>query len=212
MAYRSTSLVRSLSSPFASNRTVDLFFYSTEDTQGEIEAAGYFRDPRLRPGDLVIVSYTQGTQLPQTRLYNVAAVAGGIANLVNAKPDTLVLSGNTGTTSIPAGATRYATHGLVNTSQSLVYVPAGRRGRFRNLRVITPGAPGAGESYTFTLQKLFSDTALTCAIGPGGNEAADLAKSVLFEANERWSIKVASSAGAAALSNILYSMLFDAID
>lgn len=126
---------------------------------------------------------------------------------------TLVFAGNSGTTSIPAAATRYATIGLVNTAASLVYVPAGRKGRFRNLRIITPSAPGAGESWTFTLQKLFSDTVLTCTIsGAGVNSATDLVNSVAFEANERWSLKIVSSANAPALSSVLFSLSFEAID
>jgi hypothetical protein len=123
-----------------------------------------------------------------------------------------VVSGNSGTSSIPAGSTRYFTGGIVGAAASLVYVPAGRRGRFRNLRIITPGAPGSGESYTFTLQKLFSDTALTCTIGPSVNQGSDLANSVLFEANERWSIKAVTSAGAAELGNILFSILFETME
>ncbi|MGX5775448.1 hypothetical protein [Methylorubrum zatmanii] len=123
-----------------------------------------------------------------------------------------VISGNTGTTIISAGTTRFFTPGLVGTSASLVYAPAGRRGRFRNLRIVTPGAPGAGASWAFTLQNLTSDTALTCTVGAGVNQASDLINSVMFEANERWSLKVTASAGAADLQNALFSMLFEGVD
>lgn len=123
-----------------------------------------------------------------------------------------VLAGNTGTAVIPAGATRYFTPGLVGTSASLVYMPAGRRGRFRNLRIVTPAGPGAGASWTFTLQNLTTDTSLSCTVGPGTNQASDLVNSAVFEAADRWSLKVVASAGAADLSNALFSMLFEGLD
>ncbi|MCP1550723.1 MULTISPECIES: hypothetical protein [Methylorubrum] len=124
-----------------------------------------------------------------------------------------VVSGNSGTTPVPAGTTRYFTNALVGINAALAYVPAGRAGRFKNLRVITGGAPGANQTYKFTLEKLFSDTALTCTIsGSGSNQASDLVNSVEFAAGERWSIKVEASAGAPDASNILFSMLFEATD
>ncbi|CAO4145496.1 hypothetical protein [Methylorubrum extorquens] len=124
-----------------------------------------------------------------------------------------VVSGNCGATGIPAGVTRYFAHGIVAVAASQAYQPAGRRGRFSKLRVATPGPPGAGETWMITLQKLFSDTALTCTIsGSGSNDASDLVNSVLFEASDRWSLKVVSSAGATGTNCILFSMLFEAID
>lgn len=124
-----------------------------------------------------------------------------------------VIAGNSAFTSIPTGATRYFTDGKVSGAPSEVYVPAGRRGRFSNLRAITQGAPGSGQSWTFTLQKLFSDTALTCTIsGSGSNQASDLANTVDFEATDRWCIKVVSSGGAPATTSIGFSMLFLGLD
>lgn len=125
----------------------------------------------------------------------------------------LVFSGSAGTTGIPAGVTRYFTAGSVQTTWSLCYQPAGRRGRFSKLRVATPGPPGAGESWTITLQKLFSDTVLSCTItGTGSNSGADLVNSVPFEADDRWCLKIVSSAGAAPTNAVLFSMVFEAID
>ncbi|CAO4162806.1 DUF2793 domain-containing protein [Methylorubrum populi] len=124
-----------------------------------------------------------------------------------------VVAGNSGPGSVPAGVARYFTNALISGYQSEVYAAAGRRGRFRQLRVVTQGAPGAGQSWTFTLQKLFSDTALTCTIaGSGSNQAADLTNSVVFEAADRWCLKVVSSSGATATTNILFSLLFDNLD
>ncbi|UYW30373.1 hypothetical protein [Methylorubrum extorquens] len=118
-----------------------------------------------------------------------------------------MISGNSGPTDFPAGTTRYFTHALVGFSQSQVYTPAGRRIRLSNLRVVGPQAPGWGQSWKFTLQKLFSDTALTCTIsGTGSNQATDATNSVIFEPNDRWSLRADMSAGAASLSSVLFSM------
>lgn len=124
-----------------------------------------------------------------------------------------VISGNSGLGTVPAGATRYFSAGVMEAAAALVWVPAGRRGRFRNLRVYTTAAPGAGQSWTLTLQNLSSDTALTCVIsGSGSNTASDMLNSVVFEPGDRWSIKVVSSAGAPATSSIAFSVLFEGLD
>ncbi|CAO4137970.1 hypothetical protein [Methylorubrum extorquens] len=121
-----------------------------------------------------------------------------------------VVAGNSGPTVIPAGATRFLTNSLVSPNAFNVYVLAGRRGIFRNLRVVGVDTPGPGQTVKFTLQKLFSDTALTCTMA-NGNAASDLVNSVLFEAGDRWSIKAETSAGANALSNYLFTMDFEVL-
>ena len=78
---------------------------------------------------------------------------------------------------------------------------------------MTQGAPGAGESWTFTLQNLVTDTALTCTIsGAGSNQAADLVNSAVFDADQRWCLKMVSSSGARPTTNILFSLLFEGLD
>ena len=78
---------------------------------------------------------------------------------------------------------------------------------------MTQGAPGAGERWTFTLQKRFADTALTCTIsGADATQAADLVNRAVFEGSDRWCLKIASSGGAAATANILFSLLFEGLD
>lgn len=124
-----------------------------------------------------------------------------------------VIRGNSGPTSIPAGATRYLGIGVVGGSPSDVWVAAGRRGRLSNLRVITQAAPGDGQSWTFTIQKLFADTALTCSIaGTGTNMGTDLTRTVDFEATDRLCIKVVATSGAPATSAIAFSLDFLALD
>ncbi|CAO4163699.1 hypothetical protein [Methylorubrum populi] len=124
-----------------------------------------------------------------------------------------VIRGNSGPANIPAGATRYLGIGLVGGSQSDVWIAASRRGRLSNLRVITQAAPGDGQSWTFTVQKLFTDTALTCSIaGSGTNMGTDLTRSADFEASDRLCIKMVSSSGAPATSAIAFSLDFLALD
>ena len=124
-----------------------------------------------------------------------------------------VIAGNSGSGTVTAGTTRYFTNALVGGHPSEVYAAASRRGRFRHLRIETPSAPGAGQSWTFTLQKLLTDTVLTCSIsGAGSNQAADLVNSVVFESTDRWCLKIVSSGGAAATTNILFSLLFEGLD
>lgn len=121
-----------------------------------------------------------------------------------------VVTGNSGPLTVPAGSIRYFTHGLLGGNAFSVYVLAGRRGTFRNLRIVCADSPGSGQSIKFTLQKLFSDTALTCTITTG-NAGSDLVNSVLFEAGERWSIKVETSAGASVLSNYVFAMDYEVL-
>jgi hypothetical protein len=155
-----------------------------------------------------------------TLVHGPGLILPGIANIVtyqrlDGRPlvHKLIVAGNSGSGAIPPGETRYLVHGLIGGHQSNVYVPAGRRGRFSNLRCVGPSAPGDGQSWRFTLQKLFTDTALSCAItGSVSNQAADTANSVIFEAGDRWCIKAVSSPGANGTNCILFSMDFEVLD
>ncbi|MDF1598907.1 DUF2793 domain-containing protein [Mesorhizobium sp. YIM 152430] len=124
--------------------------------------------------------------------------AGGIA---------MPIMGNSGS-SVSAGQTRFLTPGLNGSGQPAVYVPVPVAGRFRALTCVTGGSPGIGESWTFTLQKLFSDTALTTTIPAGSNQGVDAINEVQFNAQERWCLKMVASPGAANSGNVLFSLLF----
>lgn len=123
-----------------------------------------------------------------------------------------VIAGNIGDNVIDGGATRYFSHGLFGGHQSEACLPVGRRGRFRHLRIATHQAPGAGQRWVFTLQKLFADTALTCTISGEARDAADLVNGVEFEEHEHWCVKVVSSAGANFTVNVLFSLVFENLD
>jgi hypothetical protein len=110
--------------------------------------------------------------------------------------------------SVTAGQTRYLWPGLNGASAPEVYLPVPTAGSFSGLTVVTSGAPGAGQSWTITLQRLFSDTALTCTIGPGTNQASDMTHVVTFAAGERWCLKIVASADAAASGSVLFSLKF----
>ena len=127
-------------------------------------------------------------------------------------PTGQVIAGNIGDNAVHAGVTRYFSHALFGGHPSEVCLPVGRRGRFKHLRILTQQAPGAGQHWTFTLQKLFGDTALTCTISGDAKEAADLVNGVVFEGHEHWCIKVVASAGAHFTVNVLFSLFFENLD
>ena len=187
-------------------------------------------------GIAATVSYRSSQQETEKALAGVGRTSGVTLSQINDLADAQVRAGNfgrrgareiatvyagsgrvgpenSGPVSVTAGMVRYFTHGLLQTAASLVYVGAGRRGRFRNLRVVSPGVPGTDQSWKFTLQNLFTDTALTCTIsGAGSNQAQDLVNSAIFAAADRWSIKVEASAGANPLTSILFSLDFEVLD
>jgi len=71
----------------------------------------------------------------------------------------------------------------------------------RNLRAHATGAPGAGESYAYTLRKNGADTALTCTISDSATDGADTANAVAASAGDRICNKLVTSAGAAVVKH-----------
>lgn len=110
---------------------------------------------------------------------------------------------------VAAGATKYFVHALLDATNSNVYIPLPEAGSFSNMTISSDAAPGVGQTYVFTLQKLNSDTALTCTIsGNASNQASDSTHSVVYAAGNIWSIKVVVSGGATAIASILFGMSF----
>ncbi|CAO4162642.1 hypothetical protein EEDFHM_00028 [Methylorubrum populi] len=122
-----------------------------------------------------------------------------------------IMTGNSGPTTINGGQTLYFTNALVGANAFNVYCLAGRRVRIRNLRIVTPDQPGSGQSYKFTLMKLFTETALSCTI-TAGNQASDTTNTVDFLATDRWSIKIVTSSSAAGISFVLFAMDFEVLE
>lgn len=104
--------------------------------------------------------------------------------------------GSSAGSSIAAGETKYVVNSLSST-ESNVYIPVGISGTFKNLRILSDGSPGVGQTYTATVRKTLADTSLTCAIPAGTNVAMDSTNTVHFDMGDRLAIKVVSSASAA---------------
>lgn len=109
------------------------------------------------------------------------------------------IMGTTGSTQVAAGATDYITPGQLSSTESTVSVPFPSYGVINNLNVYSQGAPGAGQTYTFTLRDASSDTSVTCQIsGASSNFAQDTTHKAAVAAADRWSLKAVSSISAAA--------------
>lgn len=122
------------------------------------------------------------------------------------------ISGNNGA-SIAAATTNYFTDGQNSATELDIAGLFPVAGTVRNLRVITSGgAPGAAQTYIFTLRNAAADTALTCTIsGAASNSAQDVTNSAHFDAGaafQRWAIKIVTSAGANATGPISFSFEF----
>jgi hypothetical protein len=117
------------------------------------------------------------------------------------------IMGNTGATNIASGQTRYITPGLIDATESIIYLTWPVAGTVKNLYVYSQGSPGVGQTYTATFRNNLADTTLTCQIIAGTNSANDTTHQVAVSAGQRWSLKVVSSASAAA-TNITFSFEF----
>lgn len=121
-----------------------------------------------------------------------------------------VIQAASGPNNIAAGQTRYFGIYYMDATESLAYVPMGKSGWVRNLRVYSQGSPGVGQTYTCTLRNTLADTTITCTIVAGTNTASDTTHSEFFSSTDRWALKVVSSASAAT-TNIVFSFEFFAV-
>lgn len=122
-----------------------------------------------------------------------------------------LITGNSGSTSFAAGTTNYFSAGAAGASvTNAAALTGGLTGTLKNLYIQTPAIPGASQSYTFTLETETSDTAITCAIsGAASASCNDTTHTVSVAGNERWSIKIVTTAGAASVANVAFALEFD---
>lgn len=125
-----------------------------------------------------------------------------------------IFKGTTGLIGTPlaAGSTTYI--GLGPQSQSAtefhVYFVIPKAGTIRNMYVYTDGAPGVGQTYTFTLRVGLADTSVVATIsGNASNSASDTTHTAAVAAGDRVSIKVVTSGTAATISNALWAFTFE---
>lgn len=142
-----------------------------------------------------------------------AARAGYLDNLNNAQllklpihriqyicTDTIAVS----TTAYLACTTDYPA-GNTNTTNELnvwVHYLVTRAGTLKKLVVLTDGAPGAGESYVYTVRKNAADTTLTVTVSDTDKTGADETHTVTVAVGDRITLKVVTSSGAAVKSHI----------
>jgi hypothetical protein len=107
------------------------------------------------------------------------------------------------TGSIPAGATRYFGVGT-SATEADVYYDITRRYAVARLFAATTGAPGVGQSYTYTLRKLGSSQPMVAtSTGAASFSAAisTVAPSVLFDTYDFASVMAVASGGAAPVAH-----------
>jgi hypothetical protein len=99
-----------------------------------------------------------------------------------------------------AGTTYYGWDGSVSASdQNYAVFPAPFAGTVKNLYLASSGAPGSGQTYTATLYKNGSSTALTAAISGGSATTANnTANSVTFNAGDTLQLRLVTSGSAGA--------------
>ena len=140
---------------------------------------------------------------------DAATVGGKTAAQLQPKSN---LQGSAFGTLITAGTTRYIGLGVGSDAWQCALVTP-YAGTLRNLQVITNhGAPGAGQSYTFTVMVDNAETALTCTnSGTSTNQVSNTVNSVAVTAGRRVSLKCVTSSGAAGIgAGLLFCLEYDA--
>lgn len=123
-----------------------------------------------------------------------------------------IFNGNSGSVTVAAGATRYLGIGATSlaAAEFEVYFPISRAGVIRDLYVYSDAAPGAAQTYTFTLRVALADTSVVATIsGSGSNSASDTSHTATVAAGDRISIKIVTSGGAGTLSNATFAFTFN---
>lgn len=91
------------------------------------------------------------------------------------------------------GATQYIGPGDFNNTEANVNGVMAVACTVSAMYVVLSAAPGSTKSWTFTLRKNGSDTAITCTISDPATTGNDTAHTVTFAAGDTWSIKGAPS-------------------
>jgi hypothetical protein len=112
-------------------------------------------------------------------------------------------------TGVGAGATVYPSLGA-NTAENIAYQSMERRYAVVKMYTATEVAPGAAQSYTYTLRKNGVDTAVTAASAGAASLSAQITTTVpqvIFAVNDTLTTKLVTSAGAAVTAHRGYAVL-----
>lgn len=141
-----------------------------------------------------------------TAVFEKCLVAGA---LYNKNHDAVTVMGSSGAnaTQFAGGTTNYITPALASTTESLAYLAFPKAGKIRNFHIYSQGSPGASQTYTATVRVNLADTAVTAQIAAGFNTASDTTHEATVAAGQRWSVKLVTSATAAA-TNLIFAFDF----
>lgn len=104
-----------------------------------------------------------------------------------------------GTGAIAAGATNFVGTIGNNAVEANVRMVAPCAGTIRNLYVVTDAAPGAGQTFIYTIRKNGADGAITCTLsGAAATTGNDTTNTATVAAGDTFDVKVVISAAAAA--------------
>lgn len=84
---------------------------------------------------------------------------------------------------------------IVDSDQTAIWIPLPAVS-MSTLYVASSVAPGTGESYTFTVYKNTTPTAMTAQISGSGTSASYSASTITFSAGEKFSVRIVTSSGA----------------
>lgn len=134
--------------------------------------------------------------------WNTSYGPWGVASGVDVSPDAS-FEGATNTTTV-AAETSYIGAQIKTYIESQASRPLTRRCQLLRMYVASDAAPGAGQSYTYTLRENAADTAMVATIaGASGFSASAMspAPAILLGQDENISIKHVSSSGAASANH-----------
>lgn len=158
--------------------------------------------------------YKTQDSLPYNRVNGTAHMAkpSSISREVVIKPKVLgagqIIYGSGLDTTLNAGETRYMGLGLhTNPWYRSIIIPID--GIFSNLKVYSSGAPGANQSYTYTVMVNNVAQAITCTTsGDTTNTSSDTSHTCTVPAGARICVRVVASAGAIQSSSNLFALMF----
>lgn len=136
---------------------------------------------------------------------DVKARAVSLYGVASADTTVVVGDGSLSFTSWPASldpGTFYLGETASSTTESTVQITIPSTCTIDQLQVASSVPPGTGETFTYTLRKNGSDTAVTCTTsGATDTSTSDMSHSVSFSSGDKASIKVVVSAAAFAASH-----------
>lgn len=103
---------------------------------------------------------------------------------------------------VAAGTTGFYHSAGADTAEANAATPVPFKGVARNMYCVSGGAPGVGQTYTYTLRKAGADTTVTATISASAVSAQDTTNEVSYNAGQNMCVRVVASAGAASTGGV----------